>query len=90
MTREVPNPDNPDWVALEFVKWCGVIPLSIEKPPSKNNPASPPSNSEMRRWLDQGSVLINGKTPKANETIDMPVWQFVFFHKSARKRTTVI
>lgn len=43
--------------ALEFIKHLGVIPLSIEKPPNKERAASAPSNSEMRRWLDQGSVL---------------------------------
>jgi hypothetical protein len=88
--EEVPNPDNPDWTAFEFVTWFGCYPMSIEKPPTKENPATWPSKSEIRRWLDQGSVLINGKKPKTKDIVEMPVWQLVFFPKSDKKRATII
>lgn len=48
-----------------------------------------PSGSELRRWLDQGAVIINGKTPKAAEEVEFPIEQLVFFPK-AKRRTTVI
>jgi hypothetical protein len=88
--REIPNPDNPNWTAFEFVWWFGVFPMSIEKPPDKGTPASWPSKSEIRRWLDQQSVIINGKKPKSKDIVQLPVTQLVFFPKSDKKRATVI
>lgn len=69
--------------ALEIIKEIGVIPMSVEKP------CTVPSNSEIRRWLDQQAVIINGKKPKANDKVEFPITQLVFFPK-AKRRTTVI
>lgn len=44
------------------------------------------SNSEVRRWLDQSAVIINGKKPKAKDIIELPVTSLIFFPKS--KATT--
>lgn len=90
MSEKLPPVEKCDWTAFEFIKWFGVLPLSIEKPPNKERAASPPSNSEIRRWLDQGSVQINGVAPKANDIITFPMTQLVFFPKSDKKRATVI
>lgn len=70
--------------ALDFIFHLGVIPMSIER---KEEVAS---RSEVRRWLNQQSVVINGKKPRAMDEIDMPVEQLVFFPKSQKRRTTVI
>jgi hypothetical protein len=69
--------------ALELIHYLGVIPMSAEKPTTR------PSNGELKRWLDQGSVLINGKKHSAKEEVVFPIEHLVFFPKSPR-RTTVI
>lgn len=64
-----------------------------------NGECIPMSNSELRRLIEQKSVLINGRTDfKWNEDIPDDVWELVFFPKSVKaksgtkyaKRTTVI
>jgi hypothetical protein len=69
--------------ALNAIKEIGVIPMSAEKP------CSHPSNSEIMRWCNNGSVIINGKKPKANEIVEFPIKELIFFPK-AKRRTTVI
>lgn len=69
--------------AFNIIKEIGVIPMSAEKP------CTVPSNSEIMRWLNNQSVIINGKKPKANEQVEFPITQLVFFPKGKR-RTTVI
>jgi hypothetical protein len=65
------------------------LPLSQEKPGSKDKPCSVASNSEVKRWIDNGSVVINGERWKPEEEAPPMVWQLVFFPKSP-KRATVI
>jgi hypothetical protein len=43
-----------------------------------------PSNGELFRWLDSGSVIINGKKPKPNDEIDFPITELVFFPSGDR------
>jgi hypothetical protein len=50
----------------------------------------PPSNSELRRWLDKGSVLVNGEKPKAKDSVEFPIWQLVFFPTSKKHKTTLV
>lgn len=69
--------------ALAVIKHIGVIPMSVERK------CEHPSGLELRRWLDQGAVIINGKTPKAAEEVEFPIEQLVFF-PNAKRRTTVI
>ena len=69
--------------ALEFIismKPC--VPMSQER-------EGPASNSEIRRWLDQSAIQINGKKPKSKEIIEFPVTQLVYFPKSNKSRATV-
>lgn len=77
-----------DWTAFEVIKHLGVIPMSIET--KEGEAPRPPSDSEVRRWLDQSAVIINGKRPKAKDIVEWPITQLVFFPKSEKKRTTVI
>ncbi len=70
--------------AIELIYHIGAIPMSIE------HPCTQPSKSEVKRWLNQSSVLINGKKPKAEEEIEFPITELVFFPKSNTRRTTVV
>lgn len=66
------------------------LPLSIEQPPTKDNPAQPMSNGELKRHMQQGGVLLNGEKIAPNELIDFPVFSLVFFPKSPARRTTLV
>lgn len=66
------------------------LPLSIENPPTKENPAQPMSNGELKRHMQQGGVLVNGERTAPDERIDFPVFSLVFFPKSAKHRTTLV
>lgn len=68
--------------ALEVIERIGVIPMSIERPCTR------PTKSEIRRWISQKAVLINGVTVDQNSVVEYPITQLVFFPKGKR-RTTV-
>jgi len=67
-----------------------LISLRPALPMSAENPCTHASNSEIRRWMQQGAVLCNGERLEPNEPIDFPVFSLVFFPKSANRRTTII
>ena len=48
----------------------------------------PASNSEVRRWLSNGAVEINGNRPKAEDIIAFPVTSLIFF-PNGKKRCTL-
>lgn len=60
------------------------LPFSVE------NPCKEMSNGELRRHIQQGGVLFNGERVEANEKVDFPVFNLVFFSKSASRRVTLI
>jgi len=66
------------------------LPLSIENPPTKENPAQPMSNGELKRHMQQGGVLVNGERIAPDDRIDFPVFSLVFSPKSAKRRTTLV
>lgn len=43
------------------------------------------SKSELKRWFDKGSVLINGEKAKWDEPFDFPVFSMVLHPKGERK-----
>jgi len=51
---------------------------------SREFPGKIASNSEKRRWLENGSVEINNAKPKPDDIITYPVTQLVFFPSSNR------
>lgn len=59
-------------------------------PMSREKPCTHTSNSELRRWIADGSVQINGERWLADEEMPPLVWSLVFFPKSARNRTTLV
>lgn len=74
-------PDN--MTAYEYLKRFDHLPMSIERP------CTTPSNSEIKRWLKNGAVAINGKKPKPNDEIEFPITELVYFSKGKRKTTIV-
>jgi len=45
------------------------------------------SRSEIRRWLNNGSIIINGKTPTSKEEVNLPVNELVLFPRGKQKTT---
>lgn len=74
------------------------LPLSVERK-GGHGECLPMSNSELRRFIDQKAVLLNGETDwKWDEEAPEFVWQLVFFPKSTKpkvgtkyaRRTTIL
>jgi hypothetical protein len=47
------------------------------------------SNRELRQWLNDGAIAINGTKPKPNDDIGESIHSFVLFPKHDNKRRTV-
>ena len=60
------------------------IPYSSEKPNTVM------SQSELRRHIAAGTVLVNGESAKWDEEVDFPLFSLVFFPKSVKRRTTLV
>lgn len=46
------------------------------------------SNSELKRWCDKGSFMVNGKRPKWNEELpDEDFWQIILHPMSSMRIT---
>lgn len=56
---------------------------------SLEHPGTKASNSELQRWINQGSVIVNGETLKADELIDFPIFSVVLHPKSRKRRCTL-
>jgi len=61
---------------------CGFF--STEKPCQKA------TNSELRRWFKNKSIIINGTTPNWDDEIDLPLNELVLFPKSLKRKCTII
>ena len=48
-----------------------------------------PSNSELRRWLNAGSVLVNNACPKPGDEIEWPITQLIYFPGAASQITVL-
>lgn len=73
---------NLTMTALQFLLSIPHVPMAFlgEKPVKA-------SKSEQKRWLENGSVIINGAKPKPHDEITFPVTELVFFPKSKRRCT---
>jgi len=74
------------WLA-ELNKLCCF--MSVEKV-GKNGKLERATNSELQRWLDQGSVLVNGERIGRDELMDFPIISVVLFPKSEQRRCTLL
>lgn len=57
---------------------------------SMENPKSPASNSELRRWIKNSAFHINGHAVSVDEVIDFPLHRVVLFPKNEKKRITLM
>ena len=71
--------------AIEFLKSLPFLPISVEG----RIPFHRPSNSELKRWLEKGSVDINHVRPKPHDKIEFPICKLQFF-PGAKRQTTVV
>ena len=62
--------------AFSYIKSLSYLPSSRE-----GRKVGRPSNSEIRRWLVNKSVLINGVYPLPDDEISSQITQLVFFPK---------
>jgi len=72
-------------IALDYLKslprsW---LPLNDERG------IHPPSNGDLKRWLNNKAITINGYTPDVDDHISYPVKELIFFPKSKKRRTTI-
>lgn len=64
--------------------------MSIEyDPKAEKKELKKASNSELQRWIKQGSILVNGERIDPNEEIDFPIISVILFPKSGNKRCTL-
>lgn len=68
--------------AHDFIKSIEFLPCSAE-----GDFKGRPSNSELRRWLNNRSVIINNTKPMPDEEINLPIASLIFFPKGSRKTT---
>lgn len=72
---------------MKLIDWLNnlrpAIPMSSEKP------CQLMSQSELRRHIVSGAVLVNGEKVEVNEAVDFPVFSLVFFPNGKRKTTIV-
>lgn len=59
-------------------------------PYSSAKPTTVVSNSELRRCMLNGSILVNSERITHDEPMDFPVFSLVFFPKSKERKTTII
>lgn len=70
--------------ALEYlISLRPALPMSVEQP------CRVASNGELRRWLRDGAVLVNGERWEAAEEIAPIRWSVVFFPRSQRRCTLI-
>lgn len=70
--------------AAEFLIW-----MRDHKrvPGSRERHGEMPSNSEIHRWVRNGSVSVDGMTLEAQGVVEFPVREIVFFPKSKSRVT---
>ena len=75
--------------AFDFLKDFPFLPIVLMRGKGRSLYGRP-SNSELKRWLNNGSVKINGKIiTSVFEEINYPITQLIFFPKNDKTRTTI-
>jgi len=70
--------------AFQFLKGLEFLPNSVER--EKTGRAS---NSQIRRWLTNKAVIVNGVTPSPDDEVRFPITELVFFPHGGRRTTMV-
>ena len=71
--------------AFEYLKVLQNHAKCLPRSKEKNGQAS---NSEIRRWLEKGSVRINEKAVQPNDVLEFPIKQLIFF-KGSKSQCTI-
>lgn len=74
--------------AIQFLKWCRDEARSCPGS-QEGGRRGEPSNAELRRWLQKGSVEVNLGRPAPGDKVQWPIRELVFFPEG-RWKTTVI
>jgi hypothetical protein len=53
-------------------------------------PGKVASNSELRRWIEQGSLIMNAERVMPDELLDFPLISVVLFPKSEKRKVTLL
>jgi len=71
--------------AIDYLKSLprGWLPKSVERG------IKPPSNGDLKRWLNMGAVIINNVHPKLMDKISFPIKELIFF-PFGKRRTTIL
>lgn len=67
--------------ALEYLK---SIPRSWLPRSREGRKCADPSNSQLWRWLNKSSVIINTDKPKPKDEITFPITELIFFPRGNR------
>lgn len=72
---------------MKLIDWLNSLRPAL--PMSSERPCEVMSQSELRRHIRSGAVLVNGCAISADEFMDFPVFSLVFFPHGKRKTTIV-
>lgn len=78
---------------LQFLNFIqdnhGIVLFSTERPVDKEEGIAHTriSNSELKRWLARGTVLLNGEVLQAHHEVTLPVNSLVIHPRSDHRRT---
>lgn len=84
--NKVKEVDHSVCYSAHYVLWNHIPHLPMEL--NGNLPVKM-SKSSLRRLLDSGGVRLNGVYPKADDEIDFPITELVFFPNGKRKTTMI-
>ena len=76
-------------IAIEYLKSLPYLPVTLKRGQGKEV-YERPSNSELYRWLKNGSIDINGELPQPNDEVRFPVRRLMFFPGGHRQTTYLI
>lgn len=83
-------PANCAWYwFISLSAFCGGF-MSTETNGGKGSRSSKASKSELKRWLENGVVEVNGEKLEWNEPMDFPIFQLVLFPTNPHKRCTMV
>jgi hypothetical protein len=72
---------------MNAFQFCQVLKAKNALPLSTERPCEPTSNSELRRWFEKNSIIIDGSPISINQEIQFPINEVVFHPKGKKKCT---
>jgi len=75
--------------ALPFVIWLHKE-AKVIRHSKEGDKLKPPSNGELRRWIVNGTVKVNGTILKLEDEVEWPIMDLVLFPNNKKARCTVV